>query len=130
MANLGFGATLVGSVTGATTNLREVAIGGYDVNIVNYVTLDDRTSKNIKGALTRGPITATIIYDKALYEAFESAAQSEDSETWTLTNEDGDSWAGTGFISSLGEVRQGADDVSIFDITITPDQDWDFTASS
>ncbi len=132
MAQTGFGATLVGVTAGAITGLKEVAVGGYAINMINYVTLDaeNRLSKNLKGALTRGPITATIIFEKAIYEALETAARTEAADTWNLTDAGGNTWVGSGWLSNLSETRNTADGENVFDIEITPEDDWDFTKAS
>lgn len=129
-AQTGFGCTLVGDATGAITGLEEVAVGGKSVNMINYVTLDARLSKNLKGAVTRGPITATVVMEKAIYEACEDASDEDDSESWTLTDANGNTWVGDGWMSNVGESRNTADGEVVFDIEITPEDDWDFTAAS
>lgn len=132
MAETGFGTTLVGVTAGAITGLKEVAVGGYSVNMINYSTLADsnQISQNLKGAVTRGPITATIVFEKAVYEALETAARNATADSWTLTDADGNVWTGSGWVSNVGEVGNSPDGENTFTLEVTPVDDWDYTAVS
>jgi len=111
MANVGFGTTLSSAKSGAISGLKEVSVGGKTINMVNYALLNDenRASHNLTGVITSGPITATIVFSKAVYEALESNQVSAEADTWTLTDTDGNVWSGLGFISSLGEIPHTTD---------------------
>lgn len=130
MATVGFGATLSGASVGAVTGLRELAVGGRAINVITHTTLDSRHAKHKEGGHDDGPITATIEYDKTLYDALQTNSEAHAGDTWTYTDADGNTWIGSGFISNLGEITSGADDVNVFALEITPDTVWDHTASS
>jgi len=125
----GFGTTLSGSVTGAVEGLKEVAVGGLKVSMINSVKLDDenQVSTNYKGSVAEGPITGSAVFEKALYEAMNTAALEEDKETWTLTDKEGNTWVGSGWVSGVSNVRMGSGGENVFDFEITPETYWAFT---
>jgi len=128
----GFGTTLVGSVTGAITGIKEISIGGLKVSMINSVKLDDtnHVSSNLKGAVTEGPITATIAFEKAVYEALQAASLEETAEDWTLTDAEGNIWTGDGWVSGLSNARMTSGSENVFDLEISPVDFWGFTKIS
>lgn len=128
--SIGFGATLEGASVGAVTELKNVSVGGLSVNVISYNILSTRKTQNKKGAETDGPITAELVFDKAVYETLKTNAEADDGDTWTLTDVDGNTWVGDGFISELGEVGNNPDSENTYTLAITPDDGWTYTKVS
>jgi len=131
MSQLGYKATLAGSVSGSITKIKECAIGGLKANVINVVAIDDtnQISENLKGAITEAPITATIIFNKTVYAALQTAITA-DAETWTLTDSGGNKWSGSGWLSALSNVRMSPSGEQTYDIEITPVTRWEYTAAA
>lgn len=132
MAITGFGATLVGSTTGAISDLKEVTVGGYTIAVISHNTLGsaNRLGSNKRGGVTRGNIVATVEFDKTVYASLELAALTEANESWTLTDQEGNTWVGDGFLNDLGEVGNAQDSENTHTLEITPATDWAYTAVS
>ena len=130
MAQVGFGATLEGVSVGAITELKNVAVGGRSIAVVSYNILSTRNTQNKEGAVTQGPITAEVVFDKAVYEALETSSIAAAGDTWTLTDPDGNTWVGSGFITNLGDVSNGPDAENTYALEITPDDIWTYTKVS
>lgn len=130
MATSSFGATLSGASVGAVIGLRDLSFGGRTINVIGHVTLDSRATKHEEGAYEDGPMSATVEYDKTIYDALQTNQEAHVGDDWTGTDADGNTRIGHGFITNIGDVVNGPDDILIFALEITPDTVWDHTASS
>lgn len=132
MAIVGFGTTLSGASVGAVTGIKECAVGGKSINVINYALLSepDRSTHNLQGVITSGPITATVVFNKAVYDALVENQKTIGGDVWTLTDVEGNVWSGQGFITDLGEISNTVDSENNFTLEITPESLWEFTPSS
>lgn len=130
MATSGFDATLSGVSVGSVTGLLSLSFGARTVNTITYTTLDSRAAKHKEGGYEDGPLVAEIVYDKTLYDALQDNQEAHVGDTWTGTDADGDTFAGSGYITGIGEVVSNADNILVHSLEITPDTVWTHTAVS
>lgn len=130
MATTFTGATLIGSVSGTIGGVQSCSLGGLEINVINFAENDDTNgvTNNIPGTVTEGPMTCTVTYVKTLQTTLRAKALLRTTETWTLTDAGSSTWAGTGFISSVGGIDSDPDSEDTFSLVLTPSTKWTFTA--
>jgi hypothetical protein len=127
-----YGGTLVGAVTGALTPLVEVTLGGLKLGMIAAAAAGDvdRIATNFPLGVVEGPITATLLEDKTVLAACRAKLLARTKENWTFTDEDTSTFVGSGYISGVSNVRHSLTGESQYDVEITPETKWTFTAGS
>jgi hypothetical protein len=125
----GYGATLVGSTSGAMSGIKEITPPGRTLDNVEVATLGDTNGQaaEIPGGVVGGPLSVTLVSGKTQYATLYTAAKAKTSQTWTLTKTGHGVWAGAGVITELSEfdIATGADQT--YRMTITPATVFAFT---
>ena len=132
MALLGYGATLSITGIGTITGIQEITASGKKANVINVVTLDDtdQISENLKGAITEGPITCTIVFSKTVYDSLSGIMDDTTPVNITLTDSEGNVWTGDATLTGLSNVRFSPSGVQIFEIELTPQDYFAFDPTS
>ena len=131
MSMTGYAATLAGSTSGSITGLQEITPPSDTCDDVEVVTLGDTNalSAHIPAGTTGGPISVTLVSAKALYATLYALAKAKTLQTWTLTKTGYGAWAGSGFVSELGEFDIATNKEQTYRMVLTPATLFAFTAA-
>ena len=127
-----FGGTLAGSTTGSITHIQSVTIAGLTIDRLEYSEAGDTNAVtySIPGKVSDGPMSVTLTYDKTLQATLRAKALSRATDTFTYTDSEGSTVAGTGFFTACSSRNSGTDGPDTFDIEISPTTTFAFTAAS
>jgi len=131
MGITGYDLTLVGAALGSFAGLGNVNVGGVKVDIAEFVAVDDsdHVPEKKPTVVREGPITGTMKYNKTAYAALRTAAKNHTEDTFTLTDSETSVHAGDGYVTNVGNLQMGPDNFMIFDLELTPETTWTFTAA-
>ena len=110
---LGYGATLVGSDSGAVGNIVSMNVGPSTVDSVEKTTTESPNAckEYMAGLIDGGELTLTVNYDgsaSGIADKLETAKNGRTAETWTATLVDGSYTQGLGFITNLSGPQYGS----------------------
>lgn len=130
MAITGYSLTLVGSTSGAMAGVKNVSVGGLELDFDEIATVSDtnRVVENLPTKVREQAMEVTFKYTKAIYNTLRTALLAQTSETWTLTDSESSTEAGTGYVRRVGGKVLGTDGHAEFTASIQPQTKWTFTA--
>jgi hypothetical protein len=135
MPATGYGSSLTGAALGTFPNVKDIKLGGLEVEMkeVACVTDTDKIPTKLPNKVRDGNIDLTMVYDaggQALYNQLRTYAKGHTQDNFTLTDSTASVHAGLGYVQKVGELQIDTDNEEVYLVTLTPVTTWAFTPAS
>jgi len=135
MPATGYGASLVGTALGTFPNVKDIQIGGLEVEMkeVACVTDANKIPTKLPNKVREGDIVLTMVYDaegQSLYGQLRQYAKGHTKDNFTLRDSTASVHAGLGYVAKVGELTIDTDNEEVYKVTLTPEKEWDFSAAA
>lgn len=113
-----------------TTHLTLSATFGTTTGTAAYTILPSRLVESLPMGVRESPVDVTVTYSKTLYATLKAALEARTSSTWTLTDVEGSTHVGSGYVAAVSSLNLAADGHATFTLRLQPSTRWAFTAGS
>lgn len=130
MAQSGYGLTLSGASVGSITGVKNINVGGIELDFDEIATVGDtnRITEHIPLKCRELPMDITLKMESTVYATLRSAVKAQTSDTFTLTDSMGSTDIGVAFVARVGGKNYDTDGHSQFSISLQPKTSFVFTA--